>query len=125
MSRHRLIGYVEEHAFSTALDYVRELYSGAPTNFECASAVTQLEALRAGVGMGAAREYIARHLKDLVRALPDRRATRPYWIVTHQGTQGLGRVRAVHDGLVASVERDRGIFTNISSADAVLPIASR
>jgi len=38
--RHRLIGYVEEHAFSSALDYVRELYDGAPTAFECASAVT-------------------------------------------------------------------------------------
>ena len=47
---HRLIGYVEEYAFSTALDYVRELYGGQPTQFECANAVTQFEALRAGSG---------------------------------------------------------------------------
>jgi DNA-binding transcriptional LysR family regulator len=110
LSRHRLIGYVEEYAFSSALGYVRELYGGAPTNFECASAVTQLEALRAGVGLGVAHDYIARRFGDLVRVLPERRAIRAYWIVTHEDTRGLGRIRAVHDHLVASVERDRGTF---------------
>ena len=110
LSRHRLIGYVEEHAFSTALDYVRELYDGASTNFECASAVTQLEAVRAGVGVGVVHDYIARRFDDLVRVLPERCATRAYWIVTHEDTRGLGRIRAVHDHLVQSVERDRGMF---------------
>ena len=65
LKAHRLIGYVEEHAFSTALDYVRELYDGAPTSFESASAVTQLEALRAGVGIGVVHDFIARRFKDL------------------------------------------------------------
>jgi len=125
LGRHRLIGYVEEYAFSTALDYVRELYGGAPTNFECASAVTQLEALRAGVGLGVVHDYIARRFDDLVRVLPERGATRAYWIVTHQDTRGLGRIRAVHDHLVASVERDRGIFMGKSAAVGVLPAAYR
>ena len=110
LTQHRIVGYVEEYAFSSALDYVRELFSGAPTHFECASAVTQLEALRAGVGLGVAHDYIARRFPDLVRVLPDRRATRAYWIVTHEDSRGLGRVRAVHEHLVASVERDRGMF---------------
>jgi len=108
--RHRLIGYVEEYAFSSALDYVRELYGGAPTSFECASAVTQLEALRAGLGLGVAHDFIARRFKDLRRILPERRATRSYWIVTHQDTRGLGRIRAVCEHLIASVTRDRAMF---------------
>jgi DNA-binding transcriptional LysR family regulator len=101
---------VEEHAFSTALDYVRELYDGAPTSFECTSAVTQFEALRAGLGLGVVHDFIARRFKDLTRVLPERRAMRGYWIVTHEDTRGLGRIRAVHDHLVAAVERDRGVF---------------
>ena len=76
LRRHRLIGYVEQHAFSTALDYVREAYDGKPTSFESASAVTQLEALRAGVGVGVIHDFIARRFRDLVRVLPERRATR-------------------------------------------------
>ena len=110
LKRHRLIGYVEEHAFSTALDYVRELYDGAPTSFESASAVTQLEALRAGVGLGVIHDFIARRFKDLVPVLPERRAQRSYWLVTHEDTRGLGRIRAVAEHLAKSVARDRGMF---------------
>jgi DNA-binding transcriptional LysR family regulator len=110
LAQHRLIGYVEEHAFANALDYVRELYDGAPTSFECTSAVTQLEALRAGLGLGVAHDYLARRFPDLTRVLPERRAVRSYWIVTHEDTRALGRIRAVHDHLAAAVERDRGMF---------------
>jgi molybdate transport repressor ModE-like protein len=110
LNKHKLIGYVEEYAFSTALDYVRELFGGHPTGFECASAVTQLEALRAGVGLGVVHDFIARRFPDLERVLPERRAMRAYWIVTHEDTRGLGRIRATHDHIVASIERDRGMF---------------
>ena len=110
LANHRLIGYVEEYAFSSALDYVRELYAGAPTLFEAASAVTQLEAIRAGVGLGVVHHFIAKKFADLVRVLPERRASRAYWIVTHEDTRGLGRIRAAQDHIVACVERDRGAF---------------
>jgi DNA-binding transcriptional LysR family regulator len=110
LKSHRLIGYVEEHAFSTALDYVRELYGGAPTSFESANAVTQLEAVRAGVGLGVVHDFIARRFKDLRRVLPERRATRAYWLVTHEDTRGLGRIRAVAEHLAKAVTRDRGMF---------------
>ena len=106
----RLVGYVEEHAFSTALGYVRELFDGAPTTFECASAVTQIEAVRAGLGLGVVHDYIAHRFKDLKRVLPERRAMRSYWIVTHEDTRRLGRIRAAHDHLVACVERDKKMF---------------
>ncbi len=107
---HRLIGYVEEHAFSTALDYVRELFGGAPTSFESASAVTQLEALRAGVGLCVVHTFIARRFNDLVRVLPERTAMRAYWLVTHEDTRGLGRIRALAEHLAEAVARDRGMF---------------
>ena len=110
LKSHRLIGYVEEHAFSTALSYVRELFDGAPTSFESASAVTQLEAMRAGVGIGVVHDFIARRFTDLIRVLPERRATRAYWLVTHEDTRGLGRIRAVADHLTKAVARDRGMF---------------
>jgi len=107
---HRLIGYVEEHSFSRALDYVRELFDGAPTSFESASAVTQLEAVRSGVGIGVAHNFIARRFKDMVRLLPERYATRAYWLVTHEDTRALGRIRAVAEHLAKSAAADRSIF---------------
>ena len=110
LARHRLIGYVGDLVHSPALGYVGELFGGAPTRLESASAVTQFEAVRAGVGLGVVHDYIARRFPDLVRVLPERTATRTYWIVTHEDTRGIGRVRAAHDALVARVEADRRLF---------------
>jgi hypothetical protein len=42
--------------------------------------------------------------------LPERRATRSYFIVTHEDTRRLGRILAAHDHLVARVERDKKMF---------------
>jgi DNA-binding transcriptional LysR family regulator len=72
--------------------------------------VTQLEALRAGVGIGVVHDFIARRFKDLQRVLPERRATRAYWLVTHEDTRGLGRIRAVAEHLAKAVARDRTMF---------------
>ena len=68
---------------------MRELYGGAPTMFECASAVTQLEAVRAGLGLAVIHDFMARRFEDLRRVLPERRAERTYWLVTHQDTRGF------------------------------------
>ncbi len=107
---HSLVGYVAEYAFSSALDYVRDLYEGAPTRFESASAVGQLEAVRCGMGLGVVHDYIARMHPELVRVLPERQARRSYWIVVHEDVRGLGRIRAVHDHLVESIAAERGMF---------------
>ena len=81
-----------------------------PTAFQCASAIGQLEAVRAGLGLGVVHHFIAGRHPDLVAVLPERQATRAYWIVEHEDTRGLGRIRAVHDFIVTSIEADRGLF---------------
>jgi hypothetical protein len=42
--------------------------------------------------------------------LPERRAMRTYWLVTHEDVRGLGRIRAVCEHLIACVTRDRAMF---------------
>lgn len=110
LAEHRLVGYVEDFNYSPALDYVSELCGEAPIAFQCAGAIGQLEAVRAGVGIGVLHDFIALRHADLVRVLPERRAARAYWIVEHEDTRGIGRIRAVHDLVVAAVARDRGLF---------------
>ncbi len=110
LSRHRLVGYVEEYAYASALDYVRELFAGAPTGFQCASAIGQVEAVRSGLGLGVVHRFIAKRHCDLRPVLPARQARRAYWIVEHEDTRGLGRIRAVHDFIVEAVQKDRAGF---------------
>lgn len=87
-----------------------ELCGSAPIRFQCASAVAQLEAVRAGAGIGALHGFIARRHPDLARVLPWAAACRAYWLVEHEDTRGIGRIRAVHDFIVEAVERDRAEF---------------
>ena len=35
---------------------------------------------------------------------------RAYWLVTHEDTRGLGRIRALAEHLAEAVARDKGIF---------------
>lgn len=108
IARRGRIGRLEEYAFSGAPCYIRELYGGAPTAFERASAVTPLEALRAGLGV--VHDFIARRLKDRRRVPPERRAGRGDRRVPRQDARGLGRIRAVCERLKASVRRGRPMF---------------
>ncbi|MDX7950654.1 LysR family transcriptional regulator [Lichenihabitans sp. Uapishka_5] len=110
LAQHRLIGYVEEYAYASALDYARELFAGQPTRFQCASAIGQLEAVRAGLGIGVVHHFIARRHAELRPVLAERQASRAYWIVEHEDTRGLGRIRALHDFIVEAVQGDRNAF---------------
>ena len=107
---HRLIGYVEDYAYASALDYIGELYRDAPTAFRCASAIGQFEAVRSGLGLGVLHRFIASGHADLVPVVADCEVTRTYWIVEHEDTRGLGRIRAVHDFIVDAVAGDRALF---------------
>ncbi|KAF0230491.1 MAG: transcriptional regulator LysR family [Beijerinckiaceae bacterium] len=110
LAAHRLIGYVETYAFSSALNYVEDLLGGNRTAFECASAVGQVEAVKSGVGLGVLHHFIAAGLPDVVPVLPERRARRSYWLVIHEDVRALGRIRAVVDHIAGEASRRRGLF---------------
>ena len=93
----RVVAYVPDLIFSPALDYLGEFGLADNPKFECAGMLGQIEAVRAGAGVGVLHDYAVRNLPDLVRVLPDRRVTRTYWIVTHDDVRDLARVRLVHD----------------------------
>lgn len=111
LARHRLIGYVETYAFSSALNYVEDLFGGNRTAFECASAVGQVEAVKSGLGLGVLHHFIAADMPDVEPVLPERRAKRSYWLVIHEDVRALGRIRAVVDHIVGETGKRRGTFS--------------
>ncbi len=110
LSRHRRIGYVETYAYSSALSYVSEVFAGHASTFDCASAVGQVEAVRAGLGLGVLHHFIAATLPDLEPVLPERGSRRSYWLVIHEDVRSLGRIRATVDHIVGEVMKRRAIF---------------
>ena len=103
LARHRIISYVPDLLFSEALNYLTELNLPPGPRFECASVVGQLEAVRAGVGIGFLHDYVAAKHPGLERVLPDMSILRSYWLVAHEDVRQLARVRAAYDWIVETV----------------------
>ncbi|MDO6965118.1 LysR family transcriptional regulator [Rhizobium alvei] len=107
---HRRIGYVEDLIFSQSLNFTGEIMRNWDATFEISSAIGQTEAVRAGAGIGILHNYIARHLPDLVRVMPDISIQRTYWTIFHESARELARIRIVADFLHEIVREERGIW---------------
>lgn len=104
------VTHVEDFVYSRALDYGVAFGDLTARRFECGSVVGQMEAVRAGEGVGILHDYAARTYGELVPLLPERRFTRTYWLVTHADTHGTRRIAEVVDHIVAEVRAARGSF---------------
>lgn len=111
LKRHALVGYVEDLVYSAALAYADEIDRSFRPRFEIGSALGQTEAVRSGAGIGILHAFIGRNHPELERVLEDQRIDRSYWLVLHESSRDLRRVRVVADFIAEQVARDRTIFT--------------
>ncbi|MBB3770529.1 DNA-binding transcriptional LysR family regulator [Angulomicrobium tetraedrale] len=105
-----LVTYVPDLVYSPALDYFEAFREVEARRLECASVVGQMEAVRAGAGIGILHDYAARAHGELVRLLPELSFRRAYWLVTHADIHGLRRIREVEDFIAGAVREARGSF---------------
>ncbi|MEM5500462.1 LysR family transcriptional regulator [Ahrensia kielensis] len=91
---HRLIGYVADLVYSPELAFENEFSSKWKSSLEISSATGQMEAVRAGAGIGILHDYLAASDTDLVPVLPALRVTRSYWMAHHEDLHGIARIKA-------------------------------
>ena len=113
------ITYVEDIAYSRALDYTAELSKLIPRHYECGSVIAQMEAVRAGEGVGILHDYAAASYPDLVRVVPEMRFSRTYWLMSHPDTHDTRRVAEVYRAIVESVNARRGEFITADSSSTL------
>ncbi|WP_186415361.1 LysR family transcriptional regulator [Pannonibacter sp. P2PFMT1] len=110
LSKHDLVGSVEDLIYSPALNYAADFTRNWTSRFEIASALGQTEAVRAGAGIGILHAFIARNDANLRPVLPEVQVKRAYWMVTHESSRPLRHIAAVQDFLRACVAEDRAMF---------------
>jgi len=110
--RHLFITYVHDFMYSRALNYSAAFDDVATKRFECGSAVGQLEAVRAGHGVGILHDYAAQQFPTLERILPLEQFRRSYWIVSHEDTYDVLRIRAVRTYVTAAAKAKRRLFVH-------------
>jgi len=107
---HRLVGYVEDLIYSEDLKYAEQILRDWRSNIEISSAQGQVEAVRAGAGVGVLHDFMVRGDGRMLRLLPERRVMRTYWTVWHESMRNIRRVQAVAEFLNRVVLPDRDWF---------------
>lgn len=107
---HLLITYIDDIIYSRALDYASTFSELVTRRFECGSVVGQLEAVRAGHGIGILHDYAAGKYPELTRVLPASRFTRSYWLISHPDSHDTKRVREIRRYIVSKVREARAQF---------------
>lgn len=107
---HLLVTYIHDIIYSRALDYASTFKELISRRYECGSVVGQLEAVRAGHGVGILHDYAAQRYPELQRVLPGTRFTRSYWLVSHPDTNETKTVRELRRYIVSKVRTARGQF---------------
>ncbi|MGL4635139.1 MAG: LysR family transcriptional regulator [Beijerinckiaceae bacterium] len=110
LTAHTTVTYVQDILFSPALNFMPELFGPQYRRLECASAVGQNEAVRAGAGIGILHDYHAASDNALQRVLPELGFQRSYWLVTHLDNRNSLRIRAVADFIAGAVSSKKSLF---------------
>ncbi|WP_159589323.1 LysR family transcriptional regulator [Chelativorans xinjiangense] len=110
LSTHRLVGYVPDLVISPTLDYAAEISEEWSAAFAVSSAMGQVEAVRAGTGIGILHTFIARAYRDLVPVPFAEPIRRSYWLVYHESMHPTRRIQAVAAFIGEIVEQERALF---------------
>lgn len=108
--QHRLIGYVEDLLYSSALDYTGEYHRDWRSAIAVSTAIGQHEVVRSGAGIGILHTFMARPDPELVPVLPDHVLMRSYWTLIHEDLRPSRHVTAVAQFIREIVALNRAHF---------------
>jgi len=99
LAEHRLVGYIPDLLNAPELRYADEIHRGAKVMLRSSSINAQFAMIHGNGGIGVLPCFIADSVPHLVRVLPEHGFDRSFWLVTHQDTQGLLKVRVFDEWL--------------------------
>ncbi len=113
LSRHNLIGYIEDLLYDDNLRFLDEFAPRLKTNFRSSTVVVQFNATCAGAGIGVIPYFMAHMDRNLVPVLPDYSFDREFWLQVNPDSRQLARVRTTIDFIVSQVQNRKEIFLNL------------
>ena len=96
---HRLIGYITDMIFDRELDYLAETGAGG-AQLTSNSVSVQMQAIRAGAGLGIVHDFAIPFCPGVRRVLTDQLSlTRSFWLIRHADDRRLQRMNRLADAL--------------------------
>lgn len=106
LAQHKWVGYVEDLMWTPELNYFHGQLPSVHPQVRISNVISQLAAVRSGVGLGILPCFMARNEAGLSHVLPSQKIHRTYWIITHADTNELARVKVMQRFLEKEVARD-------------------
>jgi DNA-binding transcriptional LysR family regulator len=106
LRRHRVIGYIPDMIFDPGLDYLSE--TGVETAGIASNSVSvQMQAIRAGAGLGIVHDFALPYAPGVEMVLPDQIAlTRSFWLIRHADDRGSRRLALLAESLAAGIRAE-------------------
>jgi len=109
--RPAFIGFEESPPDLPEVAWLRQAVGECPIAFRSNYRMAQIEAVRAGLGIGVLPHYAAKGLVPADKIASRASMTRELWLLVHRDLKDAPRFRAVIDFLVARLARDRTLLT--------------
>lgn len=118
LRRHRMIGYIPDMIFDRELDYLAE--TGVETAAISSNSVSvQMQAIRAGAGLGIVHDFAIPFAPGVRRVLPEAISLRrSFWLVRHADDRHSRRLKLLADDLAARLRAEVQRLESLAAADA-------
>jgi DNA-binding transcriptional LysR family regulator len=106
-----VIAYIEDLNSIPELNYLDEIHADLHPGFSGSTMIVQLEAVRAGAGVGVLPRFLASSDRELVCVLPETvRLKRTFWLSVHADLHRLTRIRAICDFIAGQIREAAALF---------------
>lgn len=103
---HRMIGYISDMIFDSELDYLSQTGASAPA-LTSNSVSVQLQAIRAGGGVGIVHDFALPFAPDVVRVLTSAISLkRSFWLVRHADDRASTRLGRIASAVASGIRRE-------------------
>jgi DNA-binding transcriptional LysR family regulator len=108
---HPLIGYIEDLTDLPELNYLHQIHPDLKPAFASSTVTVQMEAIRAGGGIGILPGFIAHSDEKLGCVLKDSVCVRrSFWLTTHVDLHRLTRIRVISDFIADQMRAEADLF---------------
>jgi DNA-binding transcriptional LysR family regulator len=106
-----VIAYIEDLNSMPELNYLDEIHTALHPSFTSSTMIVQLEAVRAGAGVGVLPRFLASAHPELLCVLPETvRLKRTFWLSVHADLHRLTRIRVICDFIARQIREAAPLF---------------
>lgn len=107
---HRFISYIDDLLYDQRLRFLEELYPAVKTTFRSSTVLGQMNAIKAGAGIGVLPFFMAHNEPDLVQVLPDRSIEREFWAQVNPDSSQFAKMRETLNFIINTIRSKKDLF---------------